>query len=210
MMGTLFGRSVEQVQTHTSGVAPAGGVLSGGLPEAQFDALVRAHYAKLCGFAYRFVESEAIAEDLVQDVFAAMWERRAAWTPNDPAAFLYRAVRNRAVSHHRRERVRLRWTASIPADVAAPSVAEEYDLRECARAVATAIRALPERCRLVYHLSREDGLSYAEIAAALGVSIKTVETQMGRALRSLRRAAAPHLVRTAILTCVAGVSRMLA
>ena len=54
-------------------------------------------------------------------------------------------------------------------------------------AVRAAIAKLPERCRLVYTLHREQGLSYAEVAAVMGISVKTVDAQMGRALKSLRK-----------------------
>jgi RNA polymerase sigma-70 factor (ECF subfamily) len=185
-------------------------VLTASETETVFDALVRAHYGKLCGFAARLVDSDAIAEELVQDVLAAVWQQGAAWRPEDPVSFLYRAVRNRAVMHYRRERVRLRWAAGDPsAEVATPSVAETYEVEELRRAIARAIEALPERCRMVYRLSREDEMTYEEIAAGLGLSVKTVESHMGRALKALRAAVRPHLARTVVLACAAVVSRLI-
>jgi RNA polymerase sigma-70 factor (ECF subfamily) len=177
----------------------------GPLNEAAFDALVRAQYGKLCGFAHRLVGSDAVAEELVQDVLTAVWAQGPAWTPEDPVAFLWRAVRNRAVSLHRREQVqRRRDAASEPGEATVPSVAEQYDKQELREALARAIWALPERCRTVYTLSREQEMSYSEIAAALGLSIKTVETHMGRALKALRVAVGPYLARVLIVACVAG------
>ena len=68
----------------------------------------------------------------------------------------------------------------------AADAASEVELADLRRAVARAIDALPERCRLIFTMSREQDLSYAEIARILDISVKTVETQMGRALKALR------------------------
>ena len=162
-----------------------------------FDALVRAHYGRLCNFVYRFVGSRDVAEDIVQDVFVRLWQNREAFDIKDPLPYLYQSVRNRAVSHRRQTVVRKRWreqTESVAQERrAASSAASEAEVGELADAVARAVDALPERCRLVFTMSREQDLSYAEIARVLGISVKTVETQMGRALKSLRARLAWYL-----------------
>jgi RNA polymerase sigma-70 factor (ECF subfamily) len=160
-----------------------------------FDELVRAHYARLCDFAYRFVHSRAVAEDLVQDVFVRLWERHDQFDFQDPLKYLYQAVRNRAVSHLRHERIHARWEAeaSTAEHAHEHTAATETDVEELQRAIAAAVDALPERCRVIFTMSREQDLSYAEIARILDLSVKTVETQMGRALKSLRTRLAPFL-----------------
>jgi RNA polymerase sigma-70 factor (ECF subfamily) len=161
-----------------------------------FDALVRAHYGRLCNFAYRFVGSRDVAEDIVQDVFVRLWQNRESFDVRDPLPYLYQSVRNRAVSHQRQILVRERWReqAAVAAQERhAGSSFTEAEAGELANAVARAVEGLPERCRLIFTMSREQDLTYAEIAGVLGISIKTVETQMGRALKSLRAALAGYL-----------------
>jgi RNA polymerase sigma-70 factor, ECF subfamily len=161
---------------------------------ATFDALVREHHARLCQFAYRLIGSRADAEEIVQDVLTSVWVQWSTSRPSDPLAYLYGAVRRASVSSHRKAFVRAAWqdeAASISASQR--TVADEYDERAAHIVLEHAIRRLPERCRLVFTMSREQDLSYREIAHALGVSLKTVETQMGRALKALRKAVLPHL-----------------
>jgi len=161
--------------------------------EAQFDELVRKHYAEVCRFIHRHVGSEATAEDLAQDLFLRLWERRDHFDFDNPEPYLYRAARNRALSELRHDRVLGRWRRAHTADpefAAPPSEGVPDDLPT---AIAAAIESLPERCRLIFTMSREQGMSYRQIATRLGLSIKTVETQMGRALRVLRAKVAPYL-----------------
>ena len=152
-----------------------------------FEALFHTHYAGLCRFALRYEPSPEVAEDLVQDVFFNLWRRRHAWVPEHaPRAYLYGAVRKRALKHLRHEGVVARWRTR--AEVQPAPIASEADAdlscRELEAALRQAVDLLPERRRLVYELSREHGLTYAEIA--LGISVKTVEMQMTRALKFLR------------------------
>jgi len=160
-----------------------------------FDALFRANYAGLCRFAGRILGSPAAAEEVVQDLFLYIWERHEVIDASTPSrAYLYRAAHNAAVNRLRHRRVERRWVeAEGAAEPAAPMVDDELGLEELAQAVTRAIERLPERTRLVYTMSRQENLSYQEIAAALGLSIKTVEAQMARAFRLLRAALGPFL-----------------
>jgi len=168
-------------------------------PEANtstsFDGLVRTHYGRLCNFAMRLVRSRETAEDIVQDVFDRVWQRRDQFDIHDPLPYLYQAVRNRAIMHARRRQVFEHWWEGAARDVEArgPDAAAQVERADLAQAVRTAVGALPDRCRLIFTMSREQDLSYAEIARLLGISVKTVETQMGRALKSLRTRLAGYL-----------------
>lgn len=156
---------------------------------AAFEGLFRAHYAPLVRHAARLAGSTAEAEELVQEVFLQLWSRRETLAIREsPVAYLYRGVRNRALNAVRHERVVRTWAQSQPPEAAEPAVASADTAAEdeVARAVRDAIAALPDRCREIFLLSREQGLTYAQIAATLGLSVKTIETQMGRALKSLR------------------------
>ena len=174
----------------------SGGALKHSLDEATFDALVRAHYGRLCNFAVRFVKTRDIAEDLVQDVFLRIWQRQTEFQYEDPLPYLYQAVRNRAANYARDQQVRLRWwdAAAYEAETTRPGAArrDAAEQAELGSAIARAVDALPNRCRQIFTMSREQDLTYTQIARALGVSVKTVETQMGRALKLLRSKLAPY------------------
>lgn len=165
--------------------------------EAAFDAIFRGRYAVLVGVAERMLRDRAVAEELVQEVMLALWRRREALSPDEALGpYLVRAVRNRALNHlrhlsiERRDAVHAAGPSEAAASGAGPVVAEEL-----AAALERSVAALPPRCREVFTLSRGGGLSYAEIAERLGISVKTVEAQMGRALRALRADLAPWLAR---------------
>ena len=160
-----------------------------------FDALFRRHYPALVGVAEAIVRDRDVAEEAAQDVMLELWRRRDTVSVDEsPRAYLFRAVRNRALNHLRHERMKQRTAPMVAGESATHAegparVAEE----EIGAAVREAVAALPERCREVFELSRGHGLRYAEIASVLGISVKTVEAQMGKALRVLRERLAPFL-----------------
>ena len=155
---------------------------------AAFDAIFRTWYGPLVGTAERMLGDRAVAEELVQDVMLELWRRRASLAADGSAqAYLFQATRNRVLNHLRHRRIEQRSEPEVQS-AAAPSpqadaavVQEELDM-----ALQRAVQALPDRCREVFELSRVHGLKYAEIATTLGISVKTVEAQMGKALRTLR------------------------
>jgi RNA polymerase sigma-70 factor (ECF subfamily) len=160
-----------------------------------FDAVFRAHYATLVGVAERIVGERAVAEELGQDVMLELWRRHETLVVDESLrAYLVRAARNRALNHLRHERMKVRTAPRAAGEtVTLPDAPGNLVEDELQAAVREAVQALPERCREVFELSRGQGLRYAEIAAVLGISVKTVEAQMGKALRVLRERLAPFL-----------------
>ena len=156
--------------------------------EAAFEALFRAFAPGLCVLVTRYVDSGAVAEELVQELFLDLWRRRSELVVETAlSGYLYTAARHRALNHLKRENRFTRWCADASqhreeADPTAPDESALLDALE----LQDAIQHLPARCRLIFSLNRHQEMTYAEIAQSLGLSIKTVETQMGRALRSLR------------------------
>jgi RNA polymerase sigma-70 factor, ECF subfamily len=161
--------------------------------EAAFESLFRAFAPGLCVVAARYVQSRAVAEELVQDLFLELWTRRETLVVEQTiGAYLSTAMRNRSLNHLRRENRLALWRDEVGvagsgdgfgnADASAPNEAALLDALELQDAIAQ----LPARCRLIFTLNRHQEMTYAEIATSLGLSIKTVETQMGRALKALR------------------------
>lgn len=168
-----------------------------------FEAVFRRYYRALYNFAYPYVRSRDTAEELVQDVFCRLWERRRTAVPVSTGeegadalrAYLYRAVRNAALNWLRHRQVEQRFydsvdeTAKPPGMGAAPPSADvAIQSEETRLLVDRAIATLPEPYREVLELRAKHQLSYPEIAEVLQVPLKTVETRVTRAFRSLREA----------------------
>jgi len=158
--------------------------------EAAFEQIFRTYYARLVSFACTKLESQALAEEMVQEVFLQIWTRREQWVvERSVAAYVFRAVRNRVLNARRSIRLEVAYEATaaceIEVDTSEPCDGRLRDA-EIGAALAHALALLPERPRQVFLLSRRQGLSYAEIADVLGIAVKTVEMHMGRALAQLR------------------------
>jgi len=160
--------------------------------ERAFEALFRAYVEPLCAFAYGYVQSQSAAQDIVQDLFARLWEQRATLEPpRSVQSYLYGATRNRALNHQRRARIEVAFVRrgrEVALAAPPPRVTPEDDLhaQAFAEAVTRAVTQLPTRCREVFTLTRDHQLSYDEAAQVLGISPKTVEIHVGRALALLR------------------------
>jgi len=154
-----------------------------------FEKLFRIYADPLCSFAADYVGGR-VAEDVVQTVFCDLWDRRDGWCPQSSVrAYLYRAVRNTALDRLDHQDVEQAWKEEEkergqPHDKIAPL--DNLQHQEMSRAMEQAVEALPERRRMIYRMARHHNMTYSEIATALDISPKTVENQMGRALKTLR------------------------
>jgi RNA polymerase sigma-70 factor (ECF subfamily) len=170
--------------------------LLGGLKAGRQDAyesIFRSYYARLVGAAESMLRERSAAEDVVQDVMVELWKRRQSMdVETSLRAYLFRAVRNRSLNQLRHRKV-APLADPDAADRVTAAADREFETRELNTALRKAVATLPDRCREVFELSRIQGLSYAEIAKVLEISVKTVEAQMGKALRVLREALAAFL-----------------
>lgn len=166
-----------------------------------FAELYKAYFSGLCNFAHRYIDQPTICEELVQDLFLSIWKRREEWDPQGSVrSYLFKAARNRSLDYLKHMEVQRNYLEArkIELQMERDSLKyqQEYDLAVderiskhdtgLAKAIDEAIDQLPERRKIIFLLSREDGLTYQEIADILEISVKTVETQMGRSLKTLR------------------------
>lgn len=158
-----------------------------------FETLFRATHAPLVEFVTRIVGTRAPAEDLVQELFADLWvNRRKLDVRTTLRAYLFAAARNRALNVVRRQAVELAFERRASSDdvralhPAPPQPDALLDEKELQQRLAAAIASLPQRARLVMELRWRAGLSYAEVAEAMGISVKGVENQLARALQRMR------------------------
>ncbi len=159
-------------------------------PAAFIEALFRTFYAPLGSAVYRVVPDRAVVEDLVQDVFLKLWQGLTGLPEiTSHRAYLTRMALNAALRYRQRDQRQVAWDDAPPAATAplAPDALDELHATETGAAIAAALAKLPPQCRAVFELSRYENLSYQQIAEALEISPKTVDNQMGKALRILRQ-----------------------
>ena len=169
--------------------------------ERGLEKIFRAYVPSLCTFANSYLDSRDEAEEIVQDLFHRLWEQRLTIEmPRGLRPYLYSAVRNRALNVLRSRRIEhslherlLRDEAVRAGVVESPAPDGELAAKDLADARDRAVADMPPRCREVFALLRHRHLSYSETAEVLGISPKTVEIHMGRALAFLRERLAPWM-----------------
>lgn len=198
-------RDARQVHTRAAAAAVSVAQIRDG-DHAAFELLFAAYYEPLYYFVYPYVRSRDVAEEVAQEVFCRLWERRASLQPRDASggaeslrAFLYRSARNAAVSWLRHQRVEQRLYTQAPSDAEPPGMGTRgapvdagVQSEELRLALRRAIASLPDPYRQVLTLRSQHHLSYAEIATVLEIPLKTVESRVTRAFRALRERLAQH------------------
>ncbi|HWB25878.1 MAG TPA: RNA polymerase sigma-70 factor [Chitinophagaceae bacterium] len=157
--------------------------------EHTFEQVFKTYYKNLFVYAVTILQNQDTAEEIVQNVFFKLWEKKTplpAGTQLKP--YLYRAVHNESLNHIKHEKVKSRYklyAVKREQDVAQPA-SGKVAAAELEKEIRDALNELPEQCRTVFQLSRFQQLKYRQIAEELGISVKTVENQMGKALKFLR------------------------
>lgn len=153
------------------------------------------YFPRLNDFACKVVRDDVISQDIVQEVFVKIWEKRAEIEPINLEAFLFRLVRNRCIDYikhlkvinNRMQEIQIssKYEELYRIDFVGdePYVLIEQELKQ---KIEKTIESLPERCREVFILSRMNGLKNKEIAEKLDINIKNVERHLSRAMQSFR------------------------
>ncbi|MBK7709974.1 MAG: RNA polymerase sigma-70 factor [Bacteroidales bacterium] len=156
----------------------------------QFESLFRSSYVSLVRYARKLVKDQDDAEEIVQDLFYRIWQdREKIKIESSLNGYLFRAVHNRCLHFIEHNRIVVKHAEEmsfrIPESPESPSDILNY--KELQARIAGILEKLPERCGKIFYMNRFEGLKYNEIAEKLSVSVKTVEANMGRALKEFRK-----------------------
>ena len=156
---------------------------------SQFETLFHQFYPGMCSYAESLVSKAEVAEEIVQDVFYNIWKNKddlkivTSWQ-----SYLFRSVFNNSMMYLRKAKreqpLEEQAEGMLPETSVTPS--DELNLNEMNAAIVYTLESLPERTSEIFRLSRFEGLKYREIADKLSISVKTVEANMGKALKALR------------------------
>lgn len=161
--------------------------------ENDFEQVFKDHYQQLTAFAYQYVESHETAEELVQDVFTNVWIKSSQIEIRTAVkSYLYGAVRNASLNFLKHKKIERRYEEQEQ-HKSSWFETDFLELDELQNEIKGALDQLPEKCRQIFEMSRFEEKKYKEIAEELDLSIKTVENQMGRALKVMRSALSRHL-----------------
>ncbi|MBB5286210.1 RNA polymerase sigma-70 factor (ECF subfamily) [Rhabdobacter roseus] len=164
--------------------------------EPSFEQMFRTYYERLCHYAHSLLKDQDDAEEMVQTVFLNLWEKREELEITlSLKAYLYRAVHNHCLNrlkHYKVREAHREYTVYYQ-PVGYEPVADALNGYELEERIEQAVSRLPEQCQLVFRMSRFEELKYQEIADRLRISVKTVENQIGKALRVLRSELADYL-----------------
>lgn len=158
-----------------------------------FDELYLRYHSTLWRYAYRYVRSDAIADEIVQDVFLAIWENRSGWKIREGVdRYLYTSVRNAAIRYLKRETLAERWTEENVVNQRQspreePRIEDAIVTGELDRALAKAVEEMTPARRRVVKLRFGYELDYAEIAEILGISVEAATIQVARAREALKK-----------------------
>ena len=164
--------------------------------KGNFEKLYKLYYPKMFAFAQNYVPANEDAENIVQDVFLILWERKDEIEISFTlTTYLFTLVKNRCLNFLRHKLIEEEYNSQMKEELRFKltfdySYQSEEELQEIIR---RALDTLPERCREVFIKSRIEGLKYKEISDELGISVNTVENQMVTALKKLRVALKDYL-----------------
>jgi RNA polymerase sigma-70 factor, ECF subfamily len=154
-----------------------------------FEAIFRAYYQSLCLFSLRYLKRSDLAEEIVQDIFVTIWDKREGLQlETSLKSYLYRSVHNNSLKYLQHQKVVDKHARHLI------DRKEQYynepinnlQVAEVTKLLEDAYAAMSQKTREIFALSRDEGLKYSEIAEKLEISIKTVEAHMGNALKILR------------------------
>ena len=158
----------------------------------RFEIIFKDLFKPLCGFAMKYIGDLDESKNVVHEAFIAVWQKFET-LPQDTnfKSYLYTAVRNRSLNYLRDRKQHV--TLEGVQEGGIEGADRDMEVKELEREIELAINTLPEKCRMVFEMSRFEGLKYTEIAVKMNISVKTVEAQMSKALSVMKKQLANFL-----------------
>lgn len=155
---------------------------------ANYEHAFKTNFKGLHAYAYTLIKDDVMAEEMVQNVFYKLWKNRETIQITESlTAYLYRSVYHESLNYLKHLKVKAAYQTYAARNMeTVNNSTERIKLRDLQAKLDVALKELPEQCRTIFQMSRFEELKYIEIAERLGLSVKTVENQMGKALKLLR------------------------
>jgi len=159
-----------------------------------FEELFRALYPPLCGYALKILKDKSLAEEIVQEVFYQLWKKKDdLLITGSLNSYLFKAVYNKSLHFLEHKQVESKYAANVLITEAENhSINAAMQTGEVYQIYKRTLNQLPHRCRKIFQMNRDFGLKYHEIAEKLSISVKTVEADMGKALKAFRHSLADY------------------
>lgn len=166
-----------------------------------FEQIFKKYYKDLCRYALRFLRKEELAEEIVQDLFITLWEKRKKLDIKASlGAYLFAGVKNKSLNYLKSQFARQDFQRGIEElSLSTDNTQETLAYNELDELVTAAINSLPKKNRIIFDLNRNAGMSYQEIADQLNISRKTVENQIGISLKKLKELLSIYMEHTVSL-----------
>lgn len=156
--------------------------------ESAFEIIFDRHWSRLYTYAFNVLKDQSVCEDLVQEVFIDLWQKRKEKEIENLSAFLLQAIKFKIFNHIRSLKVVHGYLDRISKlEITQASFEETLLAQEDEKLIRAMVEDLPSRCKEIFLLSRFEQLSNQEIATQLGISIQTVKNQISKALSHLRK-----------------------
>ncbi len=162
--------------------------------EEAFKFFFDTYYDDLCNFVNAYVRDESLSEDIVQNTFIYLWENRKNLNQDSSIkSYLYAASKNKSLNHIRNFKTQNRLKFAINDSLQVNQITNDYlEYKDLKNLIRSAIDQLPGKCKEIYQLSRDQGLTNKEIAAKLDLSTKTVENQITIAIHKIKAFLKPY------------------
>lgn len=157
--------------------------------DESFEHLFKTHFKALHAYAIAILRDDDAAEEVVQNMFLKFWEKRELLNiQTSVKAYLYKCVYHDSLNLLKHEKIKTKYQdfASYTMNSHNEPASSKVETTELAYQIGLALNELPEQCRTIFQMSRFEELKYREIADQLGLSVKTIENQMGKALKIMR------------------------
>jgi len=154
------------------------------------------YYDDLCNFVNGYLRDEKLSEDIVQDIFIYLWEKKDSLSSDcSIKSYLYSASKNKSLNYLRnaKNKNRIAENFILQSDSVSNESADQFlEFEELKKILCNAVEKLPPQCKTVYRLSRDGGLTYKEISEKMGIAVKTVENQMSIAIKKIKDILQPY------------------